>query len=178
MSTQRCRVCGSNRAELCDGCAAETTYTPPAWTPFVPGIIPADVKHLIPFDRVWVNSRYQVYERRVETPKGPMVHLSIKRHEKQPCRDWRDFQRIKNELVGPQAEGVELFPAEDRVVDLANQYHLFVFTAFRFPFGFEAGRTVSDAETGDGSVQRPLDPETEGKLSAEEVKRRIEEMKP
>lgn len=86
-----------------------------------------------------------------------MVHLSIKRRDKQPCRDWRDFQRIKNELVGPEAEGVEIYPAESRLVDLAAQFHLWVFTTGKLPFGFDEGRLVSDADTGDGAVQRPFE---------------------
>jgi hypothetical protein len=35
--------------------------------------------------------------------------------------DWRDLQRIKNQLVGPECEAVELYPAESRKVDTANQ---------------------------------------------------------
>jgi hypothetical protein len=41
--------------------------------------------------------------------------------------DWRDLQAIKNQLCGDEAEAIQLFPAESRVVDTANQYHLWVF---------------------------------------------------
>ncbi len=71
--------------------------------------------------------------------------------------DWRDFQRIKNELVGPEAEGVELYPAESQLADSANQYHLWVFdgSGFRFPFGFN-DRLVSDQPL-EGGQQRPFE---------------------
>jgi hypothetical protein len=54
-------------------------------------------------------------------------HLSIKRNDKEPIMDWRDLQDIKNKLVGPEHEAIQLFPAESRCVDSANQYHLFAF---------------------------------------------------
>ena len=54
-------------------------------------------------------------------------HLSIKRLDKEPIMDWRDLQDIKNKLVGPEHEAMQLFPAESRCVDSANQYHLWAF---------------------------------------------------
>lgn len=54
-------------------------------------------------------------------------HLSIKRNDKAPIMDWRDLQDIKNKLVGVEHEAIQLFPAESRCVDSANQYHLFAF---------------------------------------------------
>lgn len=72
------------------------------------------------------------------TSKPPFIHLDISRHDGQPCKSWKELQQIKNELVGPECEAVELFPAESRLVDTANQYHLWVYAdpKFRFPFGF------------------------------------------
>jgi hypothetical protein len=111
---------------------------------------------------VWMNRLYQVVVYPV--PKVPgfedwpeMVHLCIKRRDKSPARDWRHFQRIKNELVGPECEGVELYPAESRMVDTANQYHMFVLkgAANRFPFGFNE-RVVSEGNV-IGSKQRPFE---------------------
>ena len=84
---------------------------------------------------VYVNDTYRVRVRQVP----PYIHLSIGRHDGQPCTNWRDFQRIKNELVGSEFEAVELFPAESRLIDTANEYHLYVVpdAKYRFPFGFE-----------------------------------------
>ncbi|MBU1802634.1 MAG: hypothetical protein KKA97_10445, partial [Actinobacteria bacterium] len=106
--------------------------------------------------RVYQNDLYEVALYRDEPFGLPaLVHLSIKRRDRAPVRDWRHFQRIKNELLGPEHEAVELFPAEGRLVDAANQYHLWGFDdpAFRFPFGF-ADRLVSDASP-TGGRQRP-----------------------
>ena len=85
-------------------------------------------------DALFVNSRYQVAMR----DQGPLVHLSIKRIDQAPVHDWRDLQRIKNELVGAECEAVELYPATSRLVDTSTQYHLWCSRdpSFRFPFGF------------------------------------------
>jgi hypothetical protein len=68
----------------------------------------------------------------------PFIHVNIRRHDREPCKEWKHFQQIKNELVGPEYEAVELFPAESRLVDSANEYHLWVLAdqGNRFPFGF------------------------------------------
>lgn len=109
---------------------------------------------------VWINDKYQVTVYRDEEYQGgwpAMTHLSIKRLDKKPLRDWREFQEIKNQLVGKECEGVELYPAESRCVDLANQFHLWIVQSvdIRFPFGFHSGRKVGN-ESVAGSVQRKL----------------------
>ncbi len=113
-----------------------------------------------PRETLYVNNRYQVAVRRLPPREGcpSLIHLSIKRRDKAPIHDWRDLQRIKNELVGPAHEAVELYPAESRLVDSSNQYHLWCSAdpAFRFPFGWRE-RLVSDAN-GYGIVQRPWAP--------------------
>ncbi len=112
-------------------------------------------------NEVWKNDRYQVHVRHLKGDADaiPMVQLSIRRVDRQPIHDWRDLQRIKNQIVGPECEAVELYPAESRLVDSANQYFLYVVLdpSFRFPFGYQE-RLVSD-ETSGGSVQRPFDEE-------------------
>jgi hypothetical protein len=79
---------------------------------------------------LFVNETYHVIRERV----GPLWHLSIRSGR----RSWREYQQIKNQLVGPENEGVELYPAQSRLTDLADQYHLWVSADehFRFPFGF------------------------------------------
>lgn len=100
------------------------------------------------------NDRYQV--RRTELGGG-WLHLSIKRRDRRPIRDWRAFQRIKNELAGSEREAVEIYPAESRLHDAANQYHLWVAPpGEQWPLGFE-GRSVSDDAYGyPAAVQRRL----------------------
>ncbi len=79
----------------------------------------------------------------------PYIELDIRRRDGQRCKDWRHFQQIKNELIGPEYEAVELFPAESRLVDTANQYHLWVYerSGFRFPFGFDRRFVPSESVT-------------------------------
>jgi hypothetical protein len=106
---------------------------------------------------LWKNDRYQVAVRHLggDDDAVPMVLLSIKRVDKQPIHDWRDLQAIKNQLVGPECEAVELYPAESRLVDSANQYFLWCVLdpSFRFPWGFN--RRLVSSESSGGSVQRP-----------------------
>lgn len=85
------------------------------------------------------NNRYDVGVYRGGEPDGPLgqwIHLSIKDHDRSARHDWRDLQRIKNELVGPECDAIEIYPAESRLVDAANQYHLFVFLEAKIPLGF------------------------------------------
>jgi len=109
--------------------------------------------------RVYMNDRYQVNISDAHVAPGwpPMYHLSIKRLDKKPIRDWRDMQQIKNELVGLECEGVEMYPADSRVVDAANQYHLWVLksTLDRFPFGFtDGGKGTPEEAMAVGAKQR------------------------
>lgn len=86
-----------------------------------------------------------------------IIHLSIKRIDRAPIHDWRDLQEIKNELVGADREAIELYPAEKRRVDTANQYHLWVFPEGQFiPVGWNTRLVMDHGEANDNSVQRPL----------------------
>ena len=83
---------------------------------------------------MYANSQFLVHL--TEMADG-LVWLSIRRVDRKPIRDWRALQRIKNEIVGRDREACELYPSEARLVDLANQYHLWVLPrGERFPFGF------------------------------------------
>ena len=75
----------------------------------------------------WINETHHVAIDRKSGTIGDgttVIHLSIKRHDREPISDWRVMQDIKTSLLGPDHEAMELYPAESRVVDLANQYHL------------------------------------------------------
>ena len=78
-------------------------------------------------EKLYKSEHYQVAIDKDPTHgfRGMIVwHLSIKRQDKAPIMDWRDLQDIKNKLAGPEVEAIQLFPAESRLVDSANQYHL------------------------------------------------------
>ena len=51
---------------------------------------------------------------------------SIFKLKGQPIRDWNVLQGIKNEIVGPEYEAVELFPAQSRLMNQECAYHLWV----------------------------------------------------
>lgn len=90
-------------------------------------------------DTLALSTEYQVAMRQAETGfDHDVLHLSIKRIDREPIRDWRVLQQIKNAIVGEECEAFELYPAESRLVDTANQYHLWVFTDpnVRVPVGF------------------------------------------
>lgn len=88
---------------------------------------------------VWGSDLYSVV---VEHYPNGSAYLSIKRQDRHAIRDWRHLQSIKNEVVGAEREAVELFPAESRLMDEANQYHLWVAPeGVRFPYG-QQERTV------------------------------------
>lgn len=103
---------------------------------------------------VWINDKYQVSVR----DRDPLLHLSIRTNDRSPIFDWRDMQAIKNQIAGPECEGVQLFPAESRMVDSANQYHIWVVKdpEYRFPFGYHNGRVISEDSIGN-SVQRKFE---------------------
>lgn len=133
------------------------------WRPLEPSIphrngVPVDIGN----EEQFANDQYVVTRRRMPSSNpeiGDGFHLSIRRQDRQPCRDWRDFQRIKNQLAGPEYEAMEIYPAESRLVDMANQYHLWCFP-FALGVGFEKRLVGNQAQAElvtPGAVQR--DPE-------------------
>ncbi len=73
-------------------------------------------------------------------------------------RDWRVLQRIKNDVAGPEREAIEICPAESRLVDTANQYHLWVLPeGEKMPLGFHE-RLVTDDVGKTGARQRRHEP--------------------
>lgn len=95
----------------------------------------------------YYNGKYQVQVRTEQDTQGRgIVVLSIRREDRKAIMDWRDMQWIKNQLLGPEVEAVQLFPAESRLVDTANQYYLTAYAepGYRFPFGFVKRAVSSD----------------------------------
>lgn len=144
----------------------------PAWTPFHRSDFSAEtlaqaakrfgpeVAERMKHSELWRNSRFQVAVTR-SVPHGfPgvwMTWLSIKTlHWPQHRHDWRELQRIKNEICGEQCDAIELYPAESRRHDTADQFHLWVLEpGVILPVGF-GGRYVSEITDG-GSTQRPFE---------------------
>lgn len=162
---------------ICLDCAerAESILRPLVpWTKFFPATLPTDPLVVADgFKECYKNSRYQVIVSRQDTENGTLVHMSIKRIDKSPIHDWRDLQRIKNELLGPEQEAMELYPAESRLVDAANQYHLYSFLDKHAPFGYE-GRVVSEGSSR-GAVQRPFEERPLDALTTAEIDAKLDE---
>jgi hypothetical protein len=108
----------------------------------------------------WMNALYVVIKTKL---KSGFIHLSIRRCDRAACRDWRHFQAIKNQLCGDECEAMEIYPAESRLVDTANQFHLWVLPpGIAIPLGYFFGRQVSDGSEAakiPGAVQRPFEKE-------------------
>lgn len=84
--------------------------------------------------RAFQNSRYFVH--RTPTENGGFI-LSIRNITNDARHDWREFQRIKNELCGDEYEAIELYPAESRLVDTSNQFYCHVIPeGMLVPVGF------------------------------------------
>lgn len=124
-------------------------------------------KEVNPSEELWANDLYLVNVRRdvpcdgIKDDNGNPVlltHLSIKNKDRSAKVDWRNFQYIKNQIVGEENEGCELYPAESRLVDGANQFHIWCFQnpEMKFPFGFNGGRVISERAFIDGQTQRPF----------------------
>lgn len=98
--------------------------------------------------QIFMNDKYQVAK---YPANGGVIHLSIKRIDRHHLMDWRDLQDIKNQLVGEENEALQLFPRESRVVDMANQFHLWVYSDPRanIPVGWWTGNK-SDVSLGNG----------------------------
>jgi hypothetical protein len=97
----------------------------------------------------WLTYENNLYRVAIEMT-SPLIHACIRRHDGKPCKDWNHFQQIKSELIGPEHEAVELFPAESRLVNTRNEYHLWAHptSGHQFPFGFSWERFVLDQPTG------------------------------
>lgn len=97
-------------------------------------------------ERFFSNDTYLVNVSKVYCQLGEVIHLSIKRHDNEPVRSWSDLQEIKNLLVGPEHEAIEIYPAESRLVDMAPQYHLWVFAdvEYRVPVGWTTRMVSSE----------------------------------
>ena len=107
---------------------------------------------------MWKNDRYTVVARR--HPDGWVTQLSVRRNDRGPDVPWRHLQRIKTEIAGAEAEAIELFPAESRLIDTANQRWLWcIEPGIKLPVGFDDGRHVSGPRDAIrfGAVQAPLD---------------------
>lgn len=86
----------------------------------------------------WENREYYGCLRR----EGRMRILSITAIDEMARHDWREFQQLKNMIVGPEWEAAEVYPAESNLVDPSNRFYLWCFRKGELPFGWRNGRRV------------------------------------
>jgi hypothetical protein len=130
------------------------------------GFSEATAKQIGDRPEVWENNEYRVSVGKPTAGSGFLTgcvlqQLSIERRDGAAVQDWRDLQAIKNELCGSEYEAIELYPAESRVVDTLNVFHLFVLLSHkdraspRFPLGWATGDRQTDPEPGNHQRERP-----------------------
>jgi hypothetical protein len=130
----------------------------------------------------FVNNRYTVTRETVPKEQHglgehELVWLSIKANDDSARHDWREFQWIKNELAGENWEAIEIYPSEDRLIDSANQFHLWCIPPETglLPVGWNGRFVMEENSTSFGSQRvwennmRPTDLTTE-----EEFKEKLE----
>lgn len=98
-------------------------------------------------DRCWIRKEDStcVCSRLLRTPMGNVEHVTISRRDLSGriiTNDgsgeltWAEKQQIKDELFGKNRVAVEVYPPADRLIDVADVYHLWVFDKkYRLPFG-------------------------------------------
>ena len=89
-------------------------------------------------DRYWFSDDgYSVMSRLISTEWGKVEHITIQ-NSKMKGGDvpWSVKQEIKNELFGENRIAIEIFPAQNRLVDVMDVYHLWILPKnFKMPFG-------------------------------------------
>ena len=100
----------------------------------------------------WECAEYYGSVRRFDTGfaigGGPFVVIGITATDESARHDWREYQQIKNWIVGEDWEAVELYPAESRLVDPSNRFYLFCAPFGVFAFGLPgASRRVNGPDT-------------------------------
>ena len=77
---------------------------------------------------VWRNAWYEClvryYPQGFPIDDSAYMVLGITHASQEARHDWRDYQRIKNDICGPEWEGLELYPSESRLVDPSNRFYL------------------------------------------------------
>ena len=114
----------------------------------------------------WLNDLYSVNVVPTKAFGSDILEFVIARRDQSHIHDWRHFQQIKNDIAGEEAEGIEMYPAESRLLDHANTFWLYVFPAElikkhgHLPIGLQGGRNVNEIGNLDptkGAIQRPYD---------------------
>ena len=115
--------------------------------------LPTDTEKVIAYENTIYQVTLRYYGKGWPFGGGKWAKLGISSKDGAPRHDWRDFQKIKNDIVGTDWEAVELYPGEGRLIDPSNYYILYC--APRIPIG-EHGRRIVMNETNCIAPQRPF----------------------
>jgi hypothetical protein len=122
-------------------------------------VTPAEIEAEYMNADLWMNDVYQVDRRDCgpDPAEGRMIWLSIKRNRPASRSTTGAISSgSSRSSCGAEAEGVELYPAESRVVDTANQYHLWAFTKAKIEVGWQRGERMTPEQADRvGAKQRP-----------------------
>lgn len=112
-------------------------------------------------DRCWMDYErgYQVCSRLIRTKFGNVEHVTITkiRKEGEPIIatggtrpiGWNEKMQIKNELFGENRFAIEIYPKQDRLVDVTDTYHLWVFDKKTdMPFGIHPKEHIKAVNRG------------------------------
>jgi hypothetical protein len=73
---------------------------------------------------------------------GPYAILSISNRDETARHDWREFQQLKNAILGEEWEALEMYPAESRLKDPSNRFYLWCIPLGVIQWGLPGGRYV------------------------------------
>lgn len=119
--------------------------------PFKERRVPPEMEPGKRADSMHVDRRYCVIVYTWTFDGAPWRQLAVRRHDHKPIRDhWAVLQAIKDAVLGPEAEAVELYPAAGRLMDVEHTYHLWSPVGCTFPFGFtpDGAMTARDDDHG------------------------------
>lgn len=95
-------------------------------------------------DKAWIDYErdYSVCSRMIATKWGNVEHVTITKVSggistggSNPI-SWSEKMMIKNELFGENRIAIEVYPKQNKLVDITDTYHLWVFNKkFELPFG-------------------------------------------
>lgn len=96
---------------------------------------------------IWENETFIVEIKSADN--DDFYWMKVKRQDGQAIHSWADLQAIKNNLIGPEHEGIEIYPAESRLVDESNAYHLWVYRepGRKFGVGLKYRRVKNEASS-------------------------------
>ena len=112
----------------------------------------------------WLNDLYSVTVKKTKFYEDDILEFVIARRDQSHVHDWRHYQQIKNDIAGEEAEAIELYPAESRLLDQANTFWLYVFPPELIkrkgylPYGFHGARNVDEVGNLDPSKVAILRP--------------------